>query len=126
MKEKWKSLRDLLLWLKEEENRESLAYLVQKLIHLIKHCRFRKIKGYWKLGFSDPYREGQVLQHLAFLYPMYQDQLEIIPYFDRDIQEGDILLKGHIRLIHVLIFGIQMLKKKEIRELLLGGRHGRK
>ena len=51
---------------------------------------------------------------------VYQYDVGIYPDFEADkaYVEGTFFVKGHIRLIHVLISGIRLLKECDIRNLI--------
>ena len=68
---------------------------------LARHLRPRRIRGFVKFGFDDPYRTGQALAGLSILYPFYGDHVEIYPDFEQKILVGDVYIKGHIRMVHL-------------------------
>ena len=68
---------------------------------LARHLRPRRIRGFVRFGFEDPYRTGQVLAGLSILYPFYGENVDIYPDFEQKILEGDLYIKGHIRMVHL-------------------------
>jgi hypothetical protein len=42
-----------------------------------------------------------VLAGLSILYPFYGDHVEIYPDFEQKMLEGDLYVKGHIRMVHL-------------------------
>ena len=87
--------------------------------YLLHHLRFRKFEGRLKFGFDDPAMMGRILGVLSLFYPLYGESFTLTPVFDHTVFEGEIALKGHVRLIHILIAAIQLLMNKKIRGLVL-------
>lgn len=102
------------------ENREALMLLLRELLYILRHGRFRSIKGNIELGSESPHIMGQLLSILSLAYPLYgSDELKVTPYFDRDRLLGELHIKGHLRLFHVLMSLIRILKNKKLRSILL-------
>ena len=69
---------------------------------------------------------GQVLEGLALFYPLVQDKIRLVPEFGDSYYYGKIRIEGRIRLIHLLILLVRLLKNKQFRKLVLkGGKHGK-
>ena len=88
----------IVSWIRKEENRATVLLLICQAKKLAAHLFPRKISGKILFGTEDPYRTGQILAGLALLLPLYRDHLQICPVFDRSILEGELSLKGRIRL----------------------------
>ena len=114
--EKASSLRDTV---EDEENQKAVRLLLSRVKYLLHHLRFRKFEGRLAFGFEDPAMVGRLLAVLSLFYPLYGECFTITPVFDRTLFEGEIKLKGHVRLIHILIAGIQLMMNKKIRGLVL-------
>lgn len=84
---------------------------------LLKVLRFRRVKGDITFGTDDPYTVGQVLSLIGLMYPKYGGNLSVTPVFDRNVFYGELMIKGHLRLIHVVIALIVVLKDRYLREL---------
>lgn len=110
--------------LTKEENMDALKLLLRETAYLLRHSRFRSVKGEMEIGIEDPYLMGQILSALSFLYPLYgkNQELSITPYFDRKELSGEIKIKGHLRLIHVVKAMIRLLMNKRIRSMIFGSR----
>ena len=98
----WRVKEEIKKFLTDEVHLRAFAKAKGELIVLLKHFRPRRLKGYVRFGFEDPYNTGQVLAVLSVLYPFYGKHLEVYPEFEREILEGDVYIKGHIRLVHFL------------------------
>ena len=114
--EKASSLRELV---EDEENQKAVRLLISRVKYLLHHLRFRKFEGRLAFGFEDPAMVGRTLAVLSLFYPLYGERFTITPVFDHTLFEGEIALKGHVRLIHILIAGIQLMMNKKIRGLVL-------
>ena len=122
-------LKDLVrkvqnIWQKltDEDNQEAFQLALHEIKYLLHHIRLRRIEGDFTFGFDDPATMGQVLSILAFLYPKLYGRVTVNPLYDVDetIFYGRIYMKGHIRLIHVLIAAIKILMNKTQRTMIFG------
>lgn len=114
--EKLSSLREAV---EDEENQKAFRLLISMVKYLLHHLRFRKFEGQLTFGFDDPAMMGRILGVLSLFYPLYGERFTITPVFDHTVFEGEVALKGHVRLIHILIAGIQLMMNKKIRGLVL-------
>lgn len=103
----------------DEENQKAFRLLLSRVKYLLHHLRFRRFEGRLVFGFDDPAMMGRILGVLSLFYPLYGENFTITPAFDHTVFEGEIALKGHVRLIHILIAGIQLMMNKKIRGLVL-------
>ena len=117
--EKASSLREAV---EDEENQKAFRLLISRVKYLLHHLRFRKFEGCLKFGFDDPAMMGRILGVLSLFYPLYGESFTLTPVFDHTVFEGEIALKGHVRLIHILIAAIQLMMNKKIRGLVLDRR----
>lgn len=114
--EKVSSLRAAV---EDEENQKAFRLMISRVKYLLHHLRFRKFEGCLTFGFDDPAMMGRILGVLSLFYPLYGESFTITPAFDHTVFEGEIALKGHVRLIHILIAAIQLMMNKKIRGLVL-------
>lgn len=111
-----KQLKNTLVWLGQEENRDALKLVLLQLKYLLHHSRFRRMKGNVVFGFEDPYTVGRILGLLSIFYPIYGEQVSIRPVYDEQILEGKLSADGHIRLIHLLLVLIRLYRNPAIRK----------
>ena len=106
--------------LTDEQNRNSVSAIWKELKYLLKHSRFRKIDTELNFALWEPSATGQALGILAMFPAIYQYDIGIYPDFEADktYVKGTFLVKGHIRLVHVLISGIRLLKERDIRNFI--------
>lgn len=60
------------------------------------HVRPRKVRGHLKIGTEDPCITGELLAVAGIFFPVYGEHITIEPYFEKNILEGTIFLKGRI------------------------------
>ena len=106
--------------LTDEHNRNSVSAIWKELKYLLKHSRFRKIDTELNFALWEPSATGQALGIIAMFPAIYQYDIGIYPDFEADktYVKGTFLVKGHIRLVHVLISGIRLLKERDIRNFI--------
>ena len=103
-----------------------IAFVLMEGLRFLKTCRIRKAKGSIYFSIEDPATMGQVLEGVALVYPFIQDKITLVPEFGDSYYYGDICLEGKIRLIHLLILLIRLLRNRAFRRLVLkGGKHGK-
>ncbi len=76
-------------------------YLKKYLKGLFRHIAPRKIKGNIKFGFDEPYKTGQIIGYLSMMPFVYQKDLIWEPDFYNKVMEGELFLKGRIRLGYI-------------------------
>lgn len=96
-------IKELLKLLQSKEFAGAKAVIWEQILILLKHAGPRKWKGTLSFGFDDPALTGQVLAGLGMCYPIYKGHVDISPYFDRKILEGDFYLRGRM-------YGFMMLR----------------
>lgn len=88
-----------------KELKRLLGFLKPKRFHLNAH-----------IGFEDPSLTGKILAGLSILYPFVgKNHLCVTPEFEQEIYEGDIIIRGHIRVVYVMIIGWNLIWDKNIR-----------
>lgn len=106
--------------LTDEQNHKVVSVIWKELKYLLKHSRFRKIDAELNFALWEPSATGQALGVIAMFPAFYQYDIGIYPDFEADktYVKGTFLVKGHIRLVHVLISGIRLVKERDIRNLI--------
>ena len=101
IKSLWETKEKVTSFLTDDVHVEVFKIVKKELGILASHLRPRRIRGFVRFGFEDPYRTGQVLAGLSILYPFYGEHVEIYPDFEQKILVGDLYIKGHIRMLHL-------------------------
>lgn len=113
--ERWQKLRDFL---EKEENKNTFRLLKRQVIRLFRHILPGKVSGKVRFGFEDPYTTGRILTYISPFYGWYGRKIQVIPVFDEQVLEGEISLKGRIRIATLLFIGFQVWRDKNFRTLL--------
>lgn len=103
-------------FLEDPGHRNAFARLKKEGIWLVRFLKPKKYSLTLHYGLEDPGRTGQILAVLSMLYPFMGEEVEIYPDFEKQILEGKTYIKGGIRLIYPVIFGVKMLTDKYVRK----------
>lgn len=111
------NIKDMIM---DENNKIAFASIWKELKYLLLHFKFRRIDTDITFSLGDPANTGQALGVLAMMPLLYQYNFHIYPDFEADESyvRGTFLVKGRVRLVHVVRSLVQLLRKKEIRLLL--------
>lgn len=113
--EKWQKLREFL---EKEENKNTFRLLKRQVIRFFKHVLPGKVSGTVRFGFEDPYTTGRILTYISPFYGWYGRTIQVIPVFDEQVLDGELSLKGRIRIATLLFIGFQVWRDKNFRTLL--------
>ena len=105
-------------FLEDQENRNTIHLLWKQVKKLFRHILPRKISGRVRFGFDDPATTGQILTYVSPFYGLYAKTLELEPVFDEKVVEGELHVKGHIRVAALLWIVIRVFLNKNFRVLL--------
>lgn len=108
----------LVAFWEKEENQKTFGLVFGQVKRLLLHLLPTGVSADVILGFEDPARTGQILSYLSIPQAFYGDQIRITPVFDRDIKEGDVTVKGRIRLGTIAACLIRVFLDRNFRVLL--------
>lgn len=86
--------------------------------YLLKKIKPSKIEGDIVLGTGDPATTGQMIGAIAALYGFFPEKLHITPDFEEQKYEGNIHVKGKLRLIHVVIIVVKLTADQNFRYIV--------
>lgn len=86
-----------------------------QIFYLLKKIRPRKIEGNVVFGTGDPASTGEIIGAAAVFYGLYPEKLQIVPDFEEKRLEGNLHVRGKLRLIHVLIIAFRLITDKNVR-----------
>jgi hypothetical protein len=119
---KYRMVSEKKQWIKafldNEDNRKTLRLLKRQCIRLIRHVFPRKLRGRIRFGFDDPYTTGQILTWISPFYGLYADKLELIPVFEEQALEGELSMKGRVRIGTVIVIVVRVFLNRNFRRLL--------
>lgn len=120
--------RWIMAFLKDSRNQKSFLLIWRQIKAILKHIVPTRAKGDVRFGFDDPATTGQVLSACSVVYALYGSQFVFTPDFENSVIEGDVDLKGRIRLGSILVRVLRVLVHrnlwrmiKQIRKFLRNG-----
>ncbi len=116
LKAKTESIKQVI---NDADNKEMMSVIVNQSQALIKELMPVKYKVNVHYGFSDPYITGKLLVYISIIYGLSGVDMNITPDFDNEIIEGDIFLKGRIRIYKLLLIAFNIYRNDRFRELVL-------
>lgn len=115
VKEKARLLKKLY---DSEVTKQAFNKVKKQACYLFRHLKPRVLKGSIHYGFSDPAITGEVLAGISMFYPVTAPHFEVAADFSNACFEGEVLLKGHIRLIHVAVAAITLFFNRALRKTI--------
>lgn len=103
-------------FLADEVHKSAFARAKKELKRTLKIMKPKRFKVKLRYGFEDPSLTGKVLAFLSMIYPFISGHAEITPEFEQSILEGDVLIKGHIRVMYFIAAGVSIILDKNIRK----------
>lgn len=121
-KEKAQTARDkfeqAIDFIEDEENIKAYELIKEKLFLLVRHYKPRKIKGELEFGLDDPATTGRILGIYYILFPAPNKRFRLTGNFKEDYYEGNILIKGRIRLNHLLLAAWKLYRNDRIKSFI--------
>lgn len=105
-------------FLSEEANQKTIRLIKRQIVRILRHLCPRGLKGNITFGLEDPYTMGQVVSGAALLYPLFNDRIVFTPVFGEKIIDGELEIKGRIRIGTLLFLAGRMLLDKNFRMIL--------
>lgn len=103
-------------FLENKVHKSAFSKAKKELIRLLKMLKPKRFRLKLHFGFEDPCLTGKTLAVLSMIYPLAGEHAEIIPEFEQSILEGDVFIKGQIRVVYFMVTGIRILLDKNIRK----------
>lgn len=116
LKAKTESIKQII---NDADNKEMMSVIVNQSKTLFKELMPVKYKVNVHYGFNDPYITGKLLVYISIIYGLSGVDMNITPDFDNEIIEGDIFLKGRIRIYKLLLIAFNIYRNDRFRELVL-------
>ncbi len=101
-----------------EETKIVFGRVVNRIFKVLKSICPRKLKADILVGTGAPDTTGYLMAAAGMLYPCIGNKVNITPDFDNTVFEGEIYLKGHIRVIVLLIQALKIYLDKDLRDLI--------
>lgn len=95
--------------------KEAIRVTKAQLIAVLKHLKPTKVKGQLVYGTGDPATTGQHLGYMSVLFPLYCDHIDVTPDFMEKRLEGDLFMKGRVRLITIGWYVLKVIWNKNVK-----------
>ncbi|MEF9997508.1 MAG: DUF2953 domain-containing protein [Lachnospiraceae bacterium] len=105
----------ILTFTEDEIHRAALQRTLVELKRFMKFLKPKKLKAKIHFGFEDPYNTGQVLAIVSVLYPFFGSHIIVDPDFEHQVFDGNFYIKGHIRVVYIIIIAWNLFWDKNVR-----------
>lgn len=116
LNERWEWLSAML---SDQENQKSARLILRQVKKILRHILPRKGTVLLVFGREDPYLMGKIVSYASAAYPFTHRFLTFDPVFGQDRLEGEVHIRGHVRLGVMLGYALRLLLNKNIRRKLL-------
>lgn len=104
--------------LKSDVFQEAFHVAEKQLLRIFRTLRPRKCIIHLKAGTGDPASTGQLMAVYGMLYPFIGNHVFLQADFEEKVIEGNLLIKGRITILMLLISAFRLYTDKKIRQLL--------
>lgn len=105
--------------IKDERNRQLVRFLYEQFKILLDEIKPVKYNINIHFGCEDAYDTGRVLMYASILYGLLGIEMNITPDFDKSVKEGDIFMRGRIRIYKLLLITFRVYNNKRFKEVVL-------
>lgn len=105
-------------FLKASTTKKAWQVVRKYLIKLLRHINPKKIRGSLTYGTGDPASTGMQLGYISVALPLYYKKIDITPDFSRKILDGDLLIKGRIRVYNILYYACRIYFNKYVKKTI--------
>lgn len=106
-------IKKVRAFLKLENTKQMVCIFKDNVLHLWRKLRPRVIRGEVLFGTGDPCLTGQIFGAAAMLYAAYGKDVRVTPDFEEEILEGNLLIKGHISVMTLLVIAMRIFFSSE-------------
>lgn len=100
IRRKWDGIRGKITSVRDfvtnERNQRVFFMILGQSKRLLHHILPKKVLLQADIGFDDPATTGNVLAAVSILYAFYGDRIQVTPYFDQEILQGEFEASGRI------------------------------
>ena len=112
-------LKDKILsYIQDENHKKAFQKVLKELRRMLKKIKPKKLQGNVEFGFEDPYITGRVLAFASIFFPFYGECISIKPNFEENVLDGDLYLKGKIKISYFVTMGIRIILSKNVRNTI--------
>ena len=104
-------------FLRDQGHRRAISLLWSSLRKLLRHIWPQRLDGHLTFGFEDPSVTGYVLAMLSVLMSGRENDMTVIPFFDRRCMDCEASIKGKLRLIVPISIGLKIYTDEDCKRL---------
>lgn len=112
MARKYRAAKEFAL---DERTKAAVRLVLEQAKIFARQALPRKICGEVRFGTSDPALTGQILGIAGIFYPLFMDNVKVDPDFDQTILEGELFLKGRLRIVSAVRIAWRLFRDKNVR-----------
>ena len=120
--DKIESIRDNVEYYKErltaEENRLFLKRTKERIFAVLKSIKPKVLTARVVCGTGSPDTTGYVCAVYGMLYPVIEDRISFTADFENKVLDGELSVKGKVRVATLLRYGIKILLDKQLKVFL--------
>ena len=105
-------------FLEDPNNQKTLRLVWRQVKAMLFHILPRKAGGQITFGFDDPATTGQVLAACSVIYALYGTELTITPDFGQAVIDGDLQMKGRVRLGTLAALAVRVLADRNLWRMI--------
>ncbi len=105
-------------FLEDPNNQKTLRLVWRQVKAMLFHILPRKAGGQITFGFDDPATTGQVLAACSVIYALYGTELTITPDFGQAVIDGDLQMKGRVRLGTLAALAVRVLADRNLWRII--------
>lgn len=102
----------------DERNRKVFSLCLSQSSNIINNIKPRVFKGNLTIGLDEPYTMGQILSIYGILFPIIHDKITINPVYDKELIEGDLLIKGRVRVFILIKAAIKIYFNRDFKRMM--------
>ena len=110
-----KRYREMKAFALDERTKAAVSLVWKQAGILLGQALPRKIRGRLHFGTEDPALTGQILGAIGIFYPLFMDNVKVEPDFEKPALEGELSLKGRLRIVTVLGIAWRLYRDKNVR-----------
>lgn len=112
MARKYRAAKEFAL---DERTKAAVRLVLEQAKIFARQALPRKICGEVRFGTSDPALTGQILGIAGIFYPLLMDNVKVDPDFEQTILEGELFLKGRLRIVSAVRIAWRLFRDKNVR-----------
>lgn len=114
-----KKAESVKAFLTDEVHQSAFLKCLAELKKMLIRLRPKQVAGEIHFGFEDPSLTGRVLAGVSMLYPYWGDHVCCYPDFDHKVLEGEVSVKGSLRLLPAAVCIWNLLWNKNVRRTIM-------